>query len=309
MLSQTMQTRHFTKVSDLNAFMGLPAPEHPLFSVTSFDTATDRISCFDTPTLISTDFYTIALKHILSGEIQYGRTKYDFDNGTLIFTAPRQTMLLQGVTMEATGTSITIHEDYFRGHEIRERIKKYSFFSYAVNEALHLSPKEEHAIGAILANIELEYENNQDEFSKEIILAQLDTLLKYANRFYKRQFLHRQEMSGAIVAQFDVAIASYFESGTFEVLGTPRVEDIADRLGLSPRYLSDSLKAETGHTAMEHIHLYLIDEAKNLLLTPKVTVSETAYKLGFDSPQYFSRLFKKKVGVSPSSYRQQFLLN
>lgn len=304
-----MKTRHFTKVAELNAFMGLPAPEHPLFSVTSFNSLTETVSCIDTPTLISTDFYTIALKNVLSGEMQYGRTKYDFDNGTLIFTAPRQEVLLKGVTMEATGTSLTIHEDYFRGHQIRDRIKKYGFFSYAVNEALHLSPKEERAIEAIFANIELEYHNNQDEFSEEIILAQLDTLLKYANRFYKRQFLHRREMSGAIVTQFEHAIGSYFESGKFETLGTPRVEDIADALSLSPRYLSDSLKVETGHTAMEHIHLYLIDEAKNLLLTPKVTIAETAYKLGFDSPQYFSRLFKKKVGMSPSGYRSQFQLN
>jgi len=291
--------------------MGLPAPEHPQLSILSIKSLVDAktISCIDTPTAISNDFYNISLKKVISGEILYGRTKYDFTNGALIFTAPRQKVILKGVRMEATGTSITFHEDYIKGHAIRDRIKKYGFFSYSMNEALHLSPSEETMIESILANIEAEYHNNQDEFSKEIILAQLDTLLKYANRFYKRQFINRQEMSGQILDQFEREITSYFEDGKFETLGTPRVEDLAESLNLSSRYLSDSLKTETGKTAMEHIHLYLIDEAKNLLLTPKVTISETAYKLGFDSPQYFSRLFKKKVGQSPSEYRDQFRLN
>lgn len=306
-----MKTRHFTSVADLNEYMGIAAPEHPQLSIISIKSLTDAqtISCIDTPTVISNDFYNISLKKVISGEIHYGRTKYDFKNGALIFTAPRQKVILKGVTMKATGTSITFHEDYIKGHGIRDRIKKYGFFSYSMNEALHLSPNEEKMIESILANIEAEYHNNQDEFSKEIILAQLDTLLKYANRFYKRQFLNRQEMSGQILDQFDLQIMSYFESGKFETHGTPRVEDIAESLNLSPRYLSDSLKTETGKTAIEHIHLYLIDEAKNLLLTPKVSISETAYKLGFESPQYFSRLFKKKVGLSPSAYRAQHILN
>ena len=289
----------------------MPAPEHPLLSVVSTETSVDEftVSCLDEPITVSNDCYTISFKKIISGEILYGRTKYDFKNGSMIFTAPRQQVVLDGVTVASKSRHISFHEDFIKGQDIRHRIKNYSFFSYTVNEALHLSPKEDRLIGSILDNIEMEYHNNPDEFSKEIILSQLDTLLRYANRFYKRQFLHRQEMAGEIVSQFERAISNYFESGAFEMQGTPRVEEIAKTLDMSARYLSDALRAETGKTAIEHIHLYLIDEAKNMLLEPKLTVSETAYKLGFDNPKYFSRLFKKKVGVTPSEYREQYQLN
>lgn len=306
-----MNTHHFSDLAEFNQFFGMPAPEHPLLSVVSTETSVDEptASCFDELITASSDFYTISFKKIISGEILYGRTKYDFKHGSMIFTAPRQQIVLDGVTVASKSRHISFHEDFIKGHDIRHRIKNYGFFSYTVNEALHLSPKEERLIGSILDNIETEYHNNPDEFSKEIILSQLDTLLRYANRFYKRQFLHRQEMFGDVVSQFERALSTYFESGAFEMQGTPRVEEIAKALNMSARYLSDSLKAETGKTAIEHIHLYLIDEAKNLLLEPKITVSEIAYKLGFDNPKYFSRLFKKKVGVTPSAYREQYLLN
>ena len=305
-----MSTNHFSDMTEFSQFFGWPAPEHPLLNVFSAETAVDaEENCFDEPITISNDFYAISLKKIISGEILYGRTKYDFNNGSMIFTGPRQQITFDGVSVVSKSRHIIFHEDFIKGHDIRHRIKNYGFFSYTANEALHLSPTEERLIGSILDNIETEYHNNPDEFSKEIILSQLDTLLKYANRFYKRQFLHRQEMSGEILSQFEQAISAYFESGAFEIHGTPRVEEIAKELDMSSRYLSDSLKAETGKTAIEHIHLYLIDEAKNLLLEPRITVSEIAYKLGFDNPKYFSRLFKKKVGITPSEYREQYQLN
>ena len=305
-----MHTHHFSNIAEFSQFSGWPAPEHPQLNVFSTEIAVDADeNCFDEPVTISNDFYTISLKKIISGEILYGRTKYDCKNGSMIFTAPRQHVVLDGVAVVATSRHLCFHEDFIKGHDIRHRIKNYGFFSYAVNEALHLAPKEERLIGSILDNIEIEYHNNPDEFSKEIILSQIDTLLKYANRFYKRQFLHRQEMSGEIVSHFERAISTYFASGMFEMQGTPRVEEIAKELNISARYLSDSLKAETGKTTIEHIHLYLIDEAKNLLLEPKIPVSEIAYKLGFDNPKYFSRLFKKKVGLTPSEYREQHSLN
>jgi len=306
-----MKTYHFNDIAELSRFSGWPAPEYPLLSVFSTEVSTDEVeqTCFDEPLTLSNDFYTIGLKNVIAGEILYGRTKYDFKNGTMIFTGPRQQVVLDGVIVIAKSRHLCFHEDFIKGHDIRERIKNYGFFSYATNEALHLSPKEEQLIGSILDNIETEYYNNPDEFSKEIILTQIDTLLKYANRFYKRQFFNRQEMSGEIVSQFKRAISTYFESGAFEIHGTPRIEEIAKTLGISARYLSDSLKVETGKTAIEHIHLYLIDEAKHLLLSSKITISETAYRLGFDNPKYFSRLFKKKVGLTPSEYREQYLFN
>lgn len=306
-----MKTHHFSDMADFCQFLGWPAPEHPQLSVLLTEISPDEVKpvCFDEPLTLSNDFYTIGVKNVISGEMLYGRTKYDFKNGTMIFTAPRQQIVLDGVAVVAKSRHICFHEDFIKGHAIRHRIKNYSFFSYAVNEALHLSPKEERLIDSIIDNIETEYHSNPDEFSKEIILSQLDTLLKYAHRFYKRQFLHRQEMSGELTSQFERAISTYFEAGAFERQGTPRVEEIAKELNMSARYLSDALKSETGKTAIEHIHLYLIDEAKNLLLEPRITVSETAYQLGFENPQYFSRLFKKKIGLTPSKYREQYALN
>ena len=305
-----MNTSHFSDIAEFSQFLGWPAPEHPLLNVFSTEIAVDaEENCFDEPITISSDFYAISLKKIISGEILYGRTNYDFKNGSMIFTAPRQQIVFDGVSVVSKSRHIIFHEDFIKGHDIRHRIKNYGFFSYTANEALHLSPKEEQLIGSILDTIETEYHNTPDELSKEIILSQIDILLKYANRFYKRQFLHRQELSGEIISQFERTISDYFESGMFEIQGTPRVEEIAKALDMSPRYLSDSLKAETGKTAIDHIHLYLIDEAKDLLLEPQITVSETAYKLGFDNPQYFSRLFKKKVGITPTEYRKQYVLN
>ena len=304
-----MKKIHFTDIAEHNAYFGLPAPEHPLFFITSMvvDNDDDTVKCLPEPLQVSTDFYSISLKTIVSGEIIYGRTKYDFSNGTMLFMGPRQELIIKDLAVTSEAKTILIHEDYIRHHEIRNRIKKYNFFSYSVNEALHLSPKEEKQVKAIFDNAESEYLNNPDEFSKDIILSQIDTLLRYADRFYKRQFINRTDLAGETLERFQELLSNHFESGIFQKSGAPRVEDVASDLRMSPRYLSDTLKAETGKTAIDHIHLYLIDEAKNLLLDPTVSISETAYKLGFEYPQYFSRLFKKKVGLSPTEYRNQRL--
>jgi len=302
-----MKKIHFTSITEHNSFFGLPAPEHPLFFITSFvpDNTEDIEKCFPEPLNVSTDFYAISLKKIVSGEIIYGRTKYDFSNGTMLFMAPGQELIIKELAVTSEVKTILIHEDYIRTHEIRDKIKKYNFFSYSVNEALHLSPKEEQLVKSIIDNAESEYMNNPDEFSKDIMLSQIGTLLKYADRFYKRQFINRTDLAGKTLEKFRTLLTGHFESGRFQESGTPKVEDVANELSMSPRYLSDMLKAETGKTAMDHIHLYLIDEAKNLLLDPTISISETAYKLGFEYPQYFSRLFKKKVGISPTAYRDR----
>ena len=304
-----MKKVHFTDIAENNAFFGFPAPEHPLFFINTFvqDNPTDTTKCFEEPLQISTDFYSISLKTIVSGEIIYGRTKYDFKNGTMLFMAPKQELIIKDLAVTSEVKMILIHEDYIKHHEIRSRIKKYNFFSYSANEALHLSPKEEQQVRSIFDSAESEYLNNPDEFSKDIMLSHIDTLLRYADRFYKRQFINRTDLAGETIERFQGLLSDHFESGKLEKTGVPRVEDVADELRMSPRYLSDTLKAETGKTAKEHIHLYLIDEAKNLLLDPAVSISETAYKLGFEYPQYFSRLFKKKVGLCPTEYRNQRL--
>ena len=201
---------------------------------------------------------------------------------------------------------LVIHEDFLIKNPLYSEIKKYTYFDYGVNEALHLSPKEEDIIWDLYHKIESEYNNNQDEFSKEIMMTHIDSILKYCQRFYKRQFLNRTLFSGTIISKFTAILKQYFETRELQKEGLPTVKNMASQLMISPRYLSDLLKQETGKTALEHIHIFLIDEAKNLLISTNNTVAETAYQLGFENPPYFSRLFKKEVGLTPIAYKEQF---
>lgn len=302
--------QHFKTLSAYFEYMQLPRPEHPMISVL-LATGENFLPCpKESSPPITSDCYTISLKKIVKGNLNYGRTKYDFRNGALIFLAPRQVLQWDSsVVFEQKGFSINFHEDFLKGTELAQQIKKYGFFSYSVNEALHLSPKEEKQIESIVENIAIEYNNNQDEFSKDIIISQLSTLFKYANRFYERQFLNRKELSNNLLEQFNRQLEVYFESGQLQIKGIPSIEYIADKISVSQRYLSDTLKKETGKTSTEHLQLYLIDEAKNILLKPNMSISEVAYELGFEYPQYFSRLFKKKEGLSPSEYRSNHKQN
>lgn len=302
----------FKNITEFNLAQDLPIPENPLFSIGSKKLNADEIqNCVSSNNEISytNQFYIISLKNIVSGEITYGRTKYDCNTGTLLFSAPDQTYTVKDIVVSSEAWFIAFHEDYIRGLEIQKRIKGYNFFNYNVNEALHLSPKEEQNIKSIFRNIETEYQNNQDEFSKEIILSHLDALLKYADRYYKRQFLNRKEINKALFTLFKEILDDYFASNQLEENGIPTLDWIADKLSVSRRYLSDTIKAETGKTAIDQINLFLVEEAKNLLLAPNASISETAYKLGFEYPQYFSRLFKKKTGLSPKEYIENAAMN
>lgn len=302
--------KHFNTLSAYFDYMQLPRPEHPMFSVL-FALGDSFLPCpIKSSPPITNDCYTISLKKIVKGNLNYGRTKFDFTNGAMIFMAPRQVLQWDSsLVFEQKGFSINFHEDFLKGTELANQIKKYGFFSYSANEALHLSPKEEIQIESIVKNIEIEYNNNQDEFSKDIIISQLSTLLKYANRFYERQFLNRKELSNDLLEKFNQQLSFYFESGQLHEKGIPSIEQIAEEMSVSQRYLSDTLKKETGKTTTEHLQLYLIDEAKNILLKPNKSISEVAYELGFEYPQYFSRLFKKKEGLSPSEYREKYRMN
>jgi AraC-like DNA-binding protein len=307
-----MDNVNFRNITEFNQAQNLPSPENPLFSIGSKTLNADEIqNCVSSNKEVSytNQFYIISLKNIVSGEIIYGRTKYDCETGTLLFSAPNQTYTVKDVVISSESWFIAFHEDFVRGLDIQRRIKKYNFFNYNVNEALHLSPTEEKTIKSIFKNIETEYQNNQDEFSKDIILAHLEALLKYADRYYKRQFLNRKESNSDLFTRFSGILKDYFASNQLEIHGIPTMEWMAEKLGVSHRYMSDSIKSETGKTAIDQLNLYLIEEAKNLLLAPNTTVSETAYKLGFEYPQYFSRLFKKKVGISPKEYVESASLN
>ena len=299
-----MKKYYYSSIAEHNRDFGFPEPEHPLFSVVHTKSIKPGgiLSCKEDFT-VTTEFYSISIKRIISGEIFYGRTKYDCQNGTMIFTSPGQEIGTRGVKVESEGRILIIHPDYIHGHPIYEQIKKYHFFDYAINEALHLSPKEEKQIYDLFGSIEAEYHNNQDEFSKEIILDLLTTLLRYANRFYHRQFLMRKESQSSLYQKFKNELSTQLVASN-EYQSIPTIDDISNRLHVTSRYLSDALKAETGKTAKEWIHLELIELAKDLLLSSDASVSKIAYQLGFEYPNYFARLFKKKVGVTPSQYRQ-----
>ena len=218
-------------------------------------------------------------------------------------------MIFKGVVFSSEAYHICFHKDYFDGTPLYDKIKNYNYFNYNVNEALHLSPKEEELLKSIFRNIEIEYHNNQDEFSKALILSHLETMLKYIDRFYKRQFLNRQELNQELFTRFTNILDVYSKAGHLQEKGIPTVDWLAEQLGVSHRYMSDTIKAETGKTAIDQINLYVIEEAKNLLLAPNASISATAYKLGFEYPQYFSRLFKKKTGLSPKKYIENAALN
>ncbi|MDI9871142.1 helix-turn-helix domain-containing protein [Flectobacillus roseus] len=291
---------HYKTITELHERSGYPSPEHPMISLL---TCQELSTCSWGESKLTADFYMIALKKIKSGTFLYGKTKYDHDNGSMSFVKPRQVLEINNVELSEKAFVIYVHEDYLLGHPMHDEIKKYGYFDYEINEALHLSPNEELIMWELYEKIGVEYRNNQDEFSKDIILAHLDSILKYAQRFYKRQFINRTQLSGGTVSRFQKILRTYFESGKIQQFGLPSVHAIASELHTSARYLSDLLKQETGKTALEHIHIFLIDEAKNLLLGTDNTIAETAYQLGFENPPYFSRLFKKEVGLTPVEFR------
>jgi AraC family transcriptional activator of pobA len=295
---------HFDKISSYNQAIGLKAPEHPLFYIARGDMECCSVG---KDSEFTADFYIIIFKKVESGSMQYGKTKYDHNQGKMSFIKPRQITGCKNIRLEEDCFVILIHEDFLSGTTLHNEIKKYAYFEYEVNEALHLSPSEEETVWNLVYAMEKEYHNNTDDFSKTIILSHLDTMFKYSQRFYKRQFINREELSGATFTKFNDLLSSYFENRKKNDLGLPTVSYLAKKLNISPRYLSDMLKQETGKTALELIHLYLISEAKNLLKERKMNITEISVSLGFENATYFSRLFKKEVGIAPNIFREQNL--
>ena len=290
---------HFKTISELAQAEGFPPPENPLFSLNLISESNNALKNME----ITCDFYIICLKKLKSGVILYGKTKYDHDMGSMFFMKPRQSLTVQDVQLKDNGFAIHVHEDFLMGHPLFTEIKRYNYFDYEINEALHVSPREEKILWSLFHKMETEYHNNPDEFSKSIILSHLDSILKYAQRFYKRQFIDRKPLTGITVTKFNECLNVYFEKGEAGEKGLPNVNYMASQLHLSPKYLSDLLKQETGKTALELIHLYMISEAKNMLAAGDRSISEIAFQLGFENPPYFSRLFKKEVGMSPKEFK------
>lgn len=299
-LKQTM--KHYKNLSELHRDNGFTPPENPLFSIYQCNH-----NCQMADREFTSDFYMIGFKKIKTGNILYGRTKYDHESGSMMFFRPRQLIEMKNMHLEEDGFLIYVHDDYLNGHLLHDDIKKYRYFDYETNEALHLSPKEEQTVWDLYHKIESEYTNNQDEYSREIMLANLDTMLTYAQRFYKRQFINRAVIAGKTVTRFTNEIDKYVAGGLLGQKGLPTVHYLAERLNISSGYLTDLLKQESGKTALEHIHIYLIAEAKNKLIGEDQSVSEIAYALGFENLSYFSRLFKKEVGMSPNVFKKQLI--
>ena len=295
--------KHFKTINELDQAEGFPVPEHPLISLNILEGG----STLEKNMEFACNFYIICFKKVKTGELLYGKTKYDHNTGLMFFTKPNQALTARGLQYSEKGFVIHLHEDFLMGHPLFMEIKKYSFFDYENHEALHLLPREKEIIWSLYYKMETEYNNNPDEFSKSIILSHLDSLLKYAQRFYKRQFIDRKPLAGKTATKFDECLNDYFVKGDAEQKGLPSVNHIASQLNLSPKYLSDMLKQETGKTALELIHLYVVSEAKNMIISGDRSISEIAYRLGFENPPYFSRLFKKEVGISPKEFKYQIL--
>ena len=293
---------HYKNILDMHRFYGIQGQESPLLSVMRYNETTR----FDKEEFI-TDFYMIGLKKFKSGVIMYGRKKCDHDTGSMIFIKPRQVVQFKDLELEEDSFMIFIHENYLHGHVLHTDIGIYGFFEYETNEALHLSPREEKVMWDLYFKIEAECHLSVDEYSRDIILTHLDSILNYSQRYYKRQFIHRRESGASTASKFSEALTNYLNAGLIISQGLPTVSKIASELNLSARYLSDLLKHETGKTAIELIHMHLISEAKNQLIGSKHTIAEIAYALGFENPPYFSRLFKKQTGFSPNEFKKNLI--
>ena len=294
-------------ISEFHRLKGLPQPEHPLISVIDYST----IACVSEITVINWvfDFYQISIKRGMNAKLKYGQQEYDFDDGVMFFISPNQVFGIEPMpnsTTKRSGWMLLIHPDFLWNTPLAKTLKKYEFFDYSVNEALFLSDKEETTVTGIIQNIQQEYHSNIDQFSQNIIISQIETLLNYSERFYQRQFITRKKTNHQILDRLEKLIADYFNVEDLTTKGLPTVQYIAESLNVSPSYLSGVLKTLTGQSTQQHIHDKLIEKAKEKLSTTSLSVSEIAYELGFEHPQSFSKLFKTKTNFSPLEFRQSF---
>ena len=252
-------------------------------------------------------FYTVFLKDVKCGDLRYGRNYYDYQEGTLVFLAPGQVIGIESKDQQPfqpKGWALLFHPDLLRGTSLGRNIGSYTFFSYEVNEALHLSEQERQIVVECLHNIEAELQHAIDKHSRMLIVSNIELLLNYSTRFYERQFITRGNVNRDVLAGFERLLSDYFEDDRAERDGVPTVRWCADQLHLSANYFGDLIKKETGKSAQEYIQLKVIDIAKERIFDPGRSISQVAYELGFRYPQHFTRLFKKVVGCSPNEYRR-----
>ena len=294
----------FESLSDLHRVLGLPKPLHPLISLV--ENKDNEIDSGKLPGSFISNFYKISYKKNLSGKLKYGQGYYDFDEGGLFFKAPNQVSANGENNKDHRGFTLLFHPDFLAGHPLATKIKQYGFFSYSVNEALHLSDKEKTTIISIFKNIEEELQNSIDDYSQDVIISQIETLLNYSNRFYKRQFITRKSANNDVLQKLEKILDDYFNNEKYLMQGIPTVQFLAETLNISPGYLSDMLRSLTGQNAQQHIHSKLIEKAKVQLSTTSLSISEIAYELGFEHPSSFNKLFKSKTNLSPLEFRHSF---
>ncbi|SEW18530.1 transcriptional regulator, AraC family [Chryseobacterium wanjuense] len=292
-----------TTISELHQILNVPKPLHPLISlVDNTEISVDKTYLDRSFTL---SFFKISYKFSENGKMGYGQGYYDFNEGGMMFTAPNQVLSTEEDS-EYHGYTLFIHQDFLRNYPLAKNIKKYGFFSYDTNEALHLSDKEKTLIVGLLNNINDELNTAIDEISQDVIISYIEVLLNYSNRFYKRQFITRKVVNNDLLSKMEHLLEDYFNQQKTLTKGLPTVEFLASELNLSPHYLSDMLRNLTGQNAQQHIHEKLIEKAKEYLTTTSFSVSEVAYQLGFEHSQSFNKLFKKKTNMTPLSYKQSF---
>ena len=289
---------NFDTVSQYNAFNNNETL-NPLVSVVDLAKAAPRKL-----RRMSYGFYTVFLKEIKCGDLRYGCNNYDYEEGTLVFLSPGQVIGSSGDEFyQPKGLALVFHPDFIHGTSLGRLINEYTFFSYAVNEALHLSERERQIILDCFAKIKYELEHGLDKHSKTLIVTNIELFLNYCVRFYDRQFITRENVSKGILERFESLLHEFFSSEKPSEVGLPSVAYCASELNLSANYFGDLIKKETGKTAHEYIQLKLIDVAKQRMFDTTKSVSEVAYALGFKYPQHFTRVFKQHVGVTPLEYR------
>ena len=295
--------KHIETISDMHHVFGLPKPKHPLVSIIRFKNAQIRpeyhqIKC-------SFGMYCITLKNETIGSMKYGRNSYDFQEGSMVFIKPGQVLSYDGHQSTATdpGWALLFHSDLIRKSELGKTIDDYSFFDYNISEALHISEDEKVSLNEILTKIENEYHQNIDRHSQKLIISNIELILDYSTRYYDRQFYTRTNLNKDILARFENLLKNYYKDENQLEVGVPTVGYCGTALNMSAKYLSDLLKKETGKNTKTHIDDFLINKAKNELLSSTQSISEIAFGLGFDYSQHFSKIFKAKTGISPSEYR------
>jgi AraC family transcriptional regulator, transcriptional activator of pobA len=302
-----MQPIRIKTISQYHQVMGLPKPEHPLISVINLELITHPPG--NAPLNMVFDFYSISLKRDFNAKIKYGQQQYDFDEGIMFLISPNQVFGIEvrkDTVLKRSGWLLLVHPDFLWRTALAKTIKQYEYFDYSVHEALFLSDKEETTIINMMQSIAQEYHSNIDKFSQDVIIAQLELLLTYADRFYHRQFLTRKITNHKILNRLEDILTEYFNNDSLVKKGLPTVQYVAESLNVSPNYLSAMLKVLTGQSTQQHIHNKLIDKAKEKLSVTDLSISEIAYELGFEHPQSFSKLFKTKTNLSPLEFRQSF---